>query len=144
MAATLNEKGVRMVTDQWDSEPWREPDEESEGTYAAWYGPGDDPESCVTVEKNGTGWDVAEYKDTTGLIEDVGEQERFLVVTTHVDGKDVENVLTAAGKEDVIDDLLDEDDFWIEDVELLRWVAGVGVAKIAYFGGAETFAGELP
>jgi len=127
--------------EQWDGEKWRKPDEFVDssrpglGVIAIWYGPGGpDGENATMVEWDGyDSIEVSEYQYLPGLVDEVITGEEFLKTTAYLDTDDVVDTLRRAGVRKPKN-----------NEELLRWVAGLGVAHIAYWGGTEEYVDELP
>ena len=127
----------RETLEQWHREMWRKPDRYTEATgyvLAIWYGPGGRKgEHATVVELSDDEFEVSEYNDTAGYY-DVGDEpsDPFQVRTVALDPEVVLATLkhfgiTAKNRR-----------------ELVRWVAGLGVAHSGYWGGEESTAEELP
>ena len=134
---------AKRVVEQWDVDPWREPDSiDSDGTQMIWYGPegveGDDATEIQFEEMSvGFVFIVTEYTGTAGVIED--PPAPILQTRTYFDVNELIEVMKAAGRSDR---RITNPDLPMED--LLRLAVGYGVAKLAYMGGDESWAEVLP
>ncbi len=130
----------KNALEQWDKRPWRKPDiyrwdkKLNYGT-AIWYGPeGVKGDVATEVELDGDYIKINEYQDITGYVDELpSEDSPFLVKSVSFDSEDVFDTLseTRIRKPRSIS-------------QLFRWSAGLGVAYMAYWGGEESYAGELP
>jgi hypothetical protein len=124
---------------QWREEPFRKPDALDTGpgyARAIWYGPeGPDGEVAteVVADMDGNTFEVSEYQHVGGLIDEgnYDPDEPFTVQTTKFTLKAVLKALKDAGKK-------------LKRGELVGWAASLGVAQIAYYGGADSWVSELP
>jgi hypothetical protein len=123
----------------WDGRMWREPDVYMDGV-AIWYGHGGaEGENATMIERSGSALTVTEFQAAAGYIEE--PEDTFLTHSTTLDAYDVVDEVNV--------DLLQlrryplaYDD--VNDLELLRWAVGLGIAHLFYWGGEESWADELP
>jgi hypothetical protein len=126
----------KNVLKQWHKQQWRDPDVWSPskyGSFAIWYGPaGPDGEQATMVEGADDHFTVTEYQNVVGLIDD--PEADFSMHSVTIDAQDVFDTLKVAKITSKGRDLKG----------LFGWVAGLGVARLAYYGGEESWASELP
>ena len=138
----LSERGVRLLHPSdldkhtlktWNQRRWHEPSRSAAG-WAIWYGPGGyrQADNAVTVEYEGNGFAVREYQR---LIDDDG---RFLQTGTFISVDALTTALQVAGHGVNVERVAAYPD------RFKRWVAGLGVAKLAHWGGTEDTVMELP
>lgn len=117
--------------EQWSGKRFRKPDV-FDGRSAAWYGPdGPDGEHATVATSDDDGVIVWEYTYVVGLIED--PYADYAVTKTHLSYDDIEQAVgtiwSARGRASAL---------------FLQWAASIGVAKLAYHGGEESWANQLP
>lgn len=113
------------ILNQWPRHVWRQPDHE-ECHYAIWYGP------------DGADGDVA----TT-----IAYEEGYFTVTEyarHPDGGDLISSSTEIGAQLVRDTVFQVLGIRPAEQNLHLWAVGIGVAALAYYGGDEDTAIDLP
>jgi hypothetical protein len=116
--------------EQWNGKRFRMPDA-FDGNSAVWYGPGGaDGEHATVATFDGDDVIVWEYTYVVGLIED--PYADYAVTKTHLACADIEAALPAGGGG------------FTSNLQVLRWAAALGVAKLAYHGGEESWANKLP
>jgi hypothetical protein len=120
---------------QWRGERWRKPDvfeTYAGGAHAIWYGPagvdGDTATECVW-DDNANTFEVSEYQSVAGLFDSYDKSAPFLKNTTRFTLKAVHKAVKDIGQ---------------KPTGILMWAVGLGVAQLAYFGGAEDMVCCLP
>jgi hypothetical protein len=113
------------ILGQWNRRPFRKPDHE-ECHYAIWYGPGDaDGDFATTVSYEDDYFVVTEY-------------------SRHPDDGELITQSTQIGVQLVRDTVLQEKGFKPATNGLHLWATSIGVAALAYYGGDEDTAIDLP
>jgi hypothetical protein len=122
---------------QWRKKRWRKPDvfdTYPDGARAIWYGPngadGDEATECIWDTPSQT-FEVTEYQSIAGDFDEgtYDPDEPFSTQTTSFTIKAVMQAIKDIGE---------------NPTGIIMWAVSLGVAQLAYFGGAESMVDSLP